>query len=607
MDSDSDAGIHPSPGAIVLLGRSAAFLTAFIIIHVFLDVVVGRAIAARWKLAMTDRVSFTSPDPYMGPGGALATYTPDMDYLFPSYFGYTIYDLLTMFWQPETHWSMWLHHLMGAYGAVGMMFFRRMSIFPCYFMITEITAVANNLLWYAQLFSKPKPEMIPPPPPPSPFSPSGPSSAEHSSGEGGSSSTIVNGESADGSRVRLRKQPLQQHQHQHQKLVDNAHVDADQAALDQDDDEDDEDVAVEKEQKERSKGKSSATTSSKSKKVLKKKKNTIPPTNLLMLLQIFRTMAFIFLRVWCAPYSLYHASKVEGGLFVMLMKVWQLGGSRRWIGISGLPLWLGHHPVNHPSSISQTTVKLASLLATCALRIPARLSSSTFQSYLNYSTKAAKMPADIQVYLAGTPNGQKIPIALEELGIPYDIKYISFAKQEQFAPEFLKISPNNKIPAIVDLNPPSGGSPISVFESAVILRYLASVKSKPNDLYPSELRYQISTDEWLTFQVASVGPMMGQLGHFSRAAPEKIPYAIKRFTDEVTRLYNVMEKRLSEVEYFNGKSFSIADIAIVTWAKNYEFAGIDISKYPHVKAWLDRCLSRPAVQRGLEKSKAPEA
>ncbi|KAJ3307065.1 Glutathione S-transferase 7 [Blyttiomyces sp. JEL0837] len=218
------------------------------------------------------------------------------------------------------------------------------------------------------------------------------------------------------------------------------------------------------------------------------------------------------------------------------------------------------------------------------------------------------MPADLQVYLANTPNGQKIPIVLEELGIPYDIHYINFSKKEQFAPEFLKISPNNKIPALVDTKPTFGGEPVSIFESAVIMRYIAEVKAgKPNDLYPSNPRHRIATDEWTAFQIASLGPMMGQSGHFLKGAPEKIPYAIQRFSDEVARLYNVMETRLAKVEYFNGAGFSIADVAILTWVNFHEYAGVDLAKYPNVKAWLDRCMKRPAVQRGLEKSKAPNA
>ncbi|KAJ3308075.1 Glutathione S-transferase 7, partial [Blyttiomyces sp. JEL0837] len=152
------------------------------------------------------------------------------------------------------------------------------------------------------------------------------------------------------------------------------------------------------------------------------------------------------------------------------------------------------------------------------------------------------MPADIQVYIADTPNGQKIPIVLEELGIPYDIHYINLSKKEQFAAEFLNISPNNKIPALVDLNPPFSGELVSIFESAVIMRYIAEVKAgKPNDLYPSNPRHRIATDEWMAWQISSLTPQMGACGHFLKGAPEKIPYAIQRFSDEVARLFNVME------------------------------------------------------------------
>ncbi|KAJ3192391.1 Glutathione S-transferase 7 [Irineochytrium annulatum] len=222
------------------------------------------------------------------------------------------------------------------------------------------------------------------------------------------------------------------------------------------------------------------------------------------------------------------------------------------------------------------------------------------------STMAAKN--DIQVYLAGTPNGQKIPILLEELGMPYDVNFISFANKDQFKPEFLKISPNNKIPAIVDLHPPfSPDKPLSVFESAAILQYLAGTKyGKDTDLYPSDKRTRVATDEWLYWQIAGLGPMLGQKAHFLKSGKRDyhfIPYAITRFSDEVDRLYSVMERRLSEVDYFNGKSYSIADISIYTWASGYAWLDVDITKYPKVKAWLDRVGSREAVRRGIERTK----
>ncbi|KAJ3110924.1 hypothetical protein HDU96_006146 [Phlyctochytrium bullatum] len=210
--------------------------------------------------------------------------------------------------------------------------------------------------------------------------------------------------------------------------------------------------------------------------------------------------------------------------------------------------------------------------------------------------------ADIQVYLAGTPNGKKIPILLEELGLAYEMHFIDFSKKDQFKPEFLKISPNNKIPAIVDLHPPFDSSnQVSVFESAAILQYIADVKAPPNSLYPKDPRARVATNEWLYWQISGLGPIMGQRGHFARFASEKLPYAIQRFSDEVDRLFKVMETRLSEVDYFNGVDFSIADIAIYPWAAGYEFADINITKFPHVKKWLDRCGSRPSVKRAFDK------
>ncbi|KAJ3415161.1 Glutathione S-transferase 7 [Chytridiales sp. JEL 0842] len=211
--------------------------------------------------------------------------------------------------------------------------------------------------------------------------------------------------------------------------------------------------------------------------------------------------------------------------------------------------------------------------------------------------------ADIQLYLAGTPNGKKIPIVLEELGIEYDINLINFGKEEQFTPEFLKISPNNKIPAIVDLHPPfSPDKEISVFESGAIVKYLAEHKAgKPNNLYPSDPRARVATDEWVNWQVAGLGPMMGQMGFFTKFSKEKVQVGIDRYTNEVKRLFNVMETRLSKVEYFNGHDFSIADAVIYPWAFAHAWLEFDITPYPHVKKWLDKVGERPAVKKALAK------
>ncbi|KAJ3086444.1 hypothetical protein HK102_013125 [Quaeritorhiza haematococci] len=240
--------------------------------------------------------------------------------------------------------------------------------------------------------------------------------------------------------------------------------------------------------------------------------------------------------------------------------------------------------------------------ATASLPTPGRIPVPGVPNVFRYKSAFANMPADIQAYVANTPNGQKVPITLEELGIPYDLHYIDFSKNEQFSPDFLKISPNNKIPAIVDNNPDVakfGSEPLSVFESAAIMQYLAGEKTVVKDLYP-EGRARIKTNEWLYFQIASVGPMMGQLGWFLRHS-EKIPVAIKRYEDETHRILGVLEKRLSEVEYLNGHGFSIADIANFCWVRaGLSHLQLNLDKYPKTAAWLEKIAARPAVQKGLQ-------
>jgi GSH-dependent disulfide-bond oxidoreductase len=200
----------------------------------------------------------------------------------------------------------------------------------------------------------------------------------------------------------------------------------------------------------------------------------------------------------------------------------------------------------------------------------------------------------IDFYYWPTPNGWKISIMLEECELPYRVHSINIGKGEQFAPEFLAVSPNNKIPAIVDPAGP-GGAPISVFESGAILQYLGR---KTGRLYPSDERARVAVDEWLFWQMGGFGPMLGQTHHFRIYAPETIPYAVDRYTNETNRLYGVLNKRLSEGEFVAG-DYSIADIAILGWAKLWERQGQDIAEFPHVKRWLDTLLARPAVQRGL--------
>ncbi len=207
---------------------------------------------------------------------------------------------------------------------------------------------------------------------------------------------------------------------------------------------------------------------------------------------------------------------------------------------------------------------------------------------------AAVSGRPIELYYWPTPNGWKISIMLEECGLPYDLKLVNIGKGDQFRPEFLAVSPNNKIPGIVDPDGPDG-RPISVFESGAILQYLGR---KTGLFYPADERGRVEVDQWLFWQMGGLGPMAGQAHHFRIYAPEKIPYAIERYTNEVHRLYGVMNARLKDREFLAG-AYSIADIACVGWAKLWERQGQDIEEFPHFKAWLARVLARPAVQRGL--------
>jgi len=200
----------------------------------------------------------------------------------------------------------------------------------------------------------------------------------------------------------------------------------------------------------------------------------------------------------------------------------------------------------------------------------------------------------IELYTWSTPNGRKISIALEEMGLPYYVHPINIGKREQYAPEFLKISPNNKIPAIVDPEGPDG-KPISVFESGAILIYLAE---KTDKFLPRAPRARVSCMEWLMFQMGNFGPLLGQAHHFRRFAKEKLPYAIERYTNEAKRLYGVMDKRLSQVEYLAG-GYSIADMATLPWAARHPWQGLSLSDFPNVKRWYDAQAARPAVQKGM--------
>jgi len=200
----------------------------------------------------------------------------------------------------------------------------------------------------------------------------------------------------------------------------------------------------------------------------------------------------------------------------------------------------------------------------------------------------------IDVYFWMTPNGYKVTIALEELGMPYNVIPINIGKGDQFKPDFLKISPNNRMPAVTDSDGP-GGRPISIFESGAILIYYAEKTAK---LMPTDTRGKFETIQWLMFQMASVGPMLGQAHHFRRYAPEKLQYAIDRYTNEAKRIYNVIDKRLSESPYLAGE-YSIADIATYPWLVPHSMQGQNLEDFPHLHKWYETIRNRPAVQRGF--------
>ncbi len=211
----------------------------------------------------------------------------------------------------------------------------------------------------------------------------------------------------------------------------------------------------------------------------------------------------------------------------------------------------------------------------------------------------------IELYYWPTPNGWKISIMLEECGLPYDVEYVDILAGDQFKPDFLAISPNNRVPAIVDPDGPDG-NPIAIFESGAILQYLGN---KTGKLYPREIHQRIEVDQWLFWQMAGLGPMSGQAGHFRNYARQNIPYAIARYTNEVARLYGVMNKRLADRPYLAG-AYSIADIACYPWVTSYERLGQNMDAFPHLKRWYDAIEARPAVVRGTalgaEKRASPD-
>ena len=202
----------------------------------------------------------------------------------------------------------------------------------------------------------------------------------------------------------------------------------------------------------------------------------------------------------------------------------------------------------------------------------------------------------IDLHYWPTPNGHKVTMLLEETAMPYRIVPVNIGKGEQFKPEFLAISPNNRMPAIVDHRPLEGGPPISVFESGAILLYLAD---KIEQFIPSGIRGRTEVTEWLFWQVAGLGPMAGQNHHFSRYAPEKIPYAIDRYVKETNRLYGVLNKRLAGREFIAG-DYSIADMAAYPWVVPHEAQGQNLSDFPHLKRWFETIKVRPATVRAYE-------
>ena len=201
----------------------------------------------------------------------------------------------------------------------------------------------------------------------------------------------------------------------------------------------------------------------------------------------------------------------------------------------------------------------------------------------------------IEVYSWPTPNGHKVHIMLEECALPYRAIPVNIGSGAQFAPDFLAISPNNKVPAITDPDGPDG-LPISLFESGAILLYLAG---KTGRFLPGGTRQRYEVLQWLMFQMGGLGPMLGQAHHFRIYAPEKLPYAVERYTNEAKRLYGVLDRRLAKSRYVGGAEYSIADIAVFPWLRSWKNQGIDWVDYPQLKGWFDEVAARPAVQRGV--------
>lgn len=205
----------------------------------------------------------------------------------------------------------------------------------------------------------------------------------------------------------------------------------------------------------------------------------------------------------------------------------------------------------------------------------------------------------IDLYYAPTPNGHKITLFLEETGLDYTLHRIDIGKGDQFQPAFLAISPNNKIPAIIDHSPADGGGPLSLFESGEILLYLAE---KTNELLSKDLRERTHTLQWLFWQVGGFGPMLGQNHHFNHFAPQPVPYAIERYQVETQRLYGVLNKQLEKTPWLGGNEYSIADIATYPWTVSHERQRINLANFPAVQNWFERIRSRPATERAYQQA-----
>lgn len=210
----------------------------------------------------------------------------------------------------------------------------------------------------------------------------------------------------------------------------------------------------------------------------------------------------------------------------------------------------------------------------------------------------------IELYYWPTPNGHKITLFLEEAELPYRIIPVNIGAGDQFKPDFLKIAPNNRMPAIIDPEPIGGGEPISVFESGAILLYLAE---KTGKLIPTDLRGRVEVLQWLFWQMGGLGPMAGQNHHFSQYAPEKIPYAINRYVNETGRLYAVMNKRLADRPFLAGDQYSIADIAAYPWVVPYDRQGQNLEDFPNLKRWFEAIQARPATARAYAQGEALKA